>query len=311
MSAASPLVSVVIPTYKGGALLVETLESVFAQTFDDYEVIVINDGSPDDTLERLVPFQQRHGEKLRVVTQENAGIGRARNRGIDEARGRYIAFCDHDDLWMPEKLAVQVAYMQSHPQCAACGTMYANSPAPEKPTFEVSEVADEQGIVARPAWHIVRGRQVFQTLTLMVDAEKAKELRYATERGAIEDASYFLQLLGRGEYGIAGNRILAIYRVFEGNASKASDYYYKGILQLRRLERAGAFEALSPAKAAEAKLWIGQIARATAVTQITHRRRGRGLWIYLLEWPYQVKQLRFRFLLGYPVLLLFSAFSRK
>ena len=307
----SPLVSVVIPTYKGGALLIETLGTVFAQTFDDYEVVIINDGSPDDTLERLAPLQAQHGGKLRVVTQANGGIGVARNRGIDEARGRYIALLDHDDLWMPEKLAVQVAYMQSHPECVACGTMFALSPTPDTPHWRKEDVADGNGIVERPVWQTVHGRDVFQTCTLMIDAEKTRGLRYATERGAIEDVSFFLQMTGRGAYGIAGDRVLAVYRVFESNASKNPWFFYGGALQLRRLQKQGLFDDLPPAQKEEALLWIGHLARVAAMKQIETGRRGRGLSLYLKELPHQIKQGRLRFVLAYPALLLLPPYMGK
>ena len=109
----SPVVSVVIPTYNRAAFLLETLASVFAQSFTDYEVIVVNDGSPDDTAERLRPF----AEAGRIVYREqrNAGQSTARNRGFAEARGEFIAFLDDDDLWPPDKLAWQVAALREHP----------------------------------------------------------------------------------------------------------------------------------------------------------------------------------------------------
>ena len=111
--AMSPVVSVVIPTYNRAAYLLETLASVFAQSFTDYEVIVVNDGSPDDTDRRLRPL----AEAGRIVYREqpNAGQSTARNRGLAEARGELIAFLDDDDLWPPDKLAWQVAALREHP----------------------------------------------------------------------------------------------------------------------------------------------------------------------------------------------------
>ena len=111
--AMAPVVSVVIPTYNRAAFLLETLGSVFAQSFTAYEVIVVNDGSPDDTAARLHPL----AEAGRIVYREqrNAGQSTARNRGFAEARGEFIAFLDDDDLWPPDKLAWQVAALREHP----------------------------------------------------------------------------------------------------------------------------------------------------------------------------------------------------
>jgi glycosyltransferase involved in cell wall biosynthesis len=104
---AAPAVSVVVPAYNVAAYIAEALESVFAQTFTDYEVIVVNDGSPDtEELERaLVPYRAR----LVYLKQENAGPSAARNAGIRRARGSYVALLDGDDEWLPAYLAEQSA----------------------------------------------------------------------------------------------------------------------------------------------------------------------------------------------------------
>jgi glycosyltransferase involved in cell wall biosynthesis len=101
---ATPLVSVVIPTYNGAAFLRETVDSALAQTYPNIEVIVVNDGSTDSTPDLLAGY----GDRIRSVTQRNAGTSVARNTGIRESAGEYIAFLDHDDLWAPEKLSRQV-----------------------------------------------------------------------------------------------------------------------------------------------------------------------------------------------------------
>ena len=106
----TPSVSVVIPAYNVAPYIGETLNSVFAQTFTDFEVIVVDDGSPDgDELERMLgPYRG----SVRYVRQENRGAGAARNRGVREARGEFVAFLDSDDLWMPEYLSEQVRFLR-------------------------------------------------------------------------------------------------------------------------------------------------------------------------------------------------------
>ena len=107
-----PVVSVVIPTYKHAEHVLETLDSVFAQTFTGYEIVVVNDGSPDDTAERLRPLAE--AGRIRYFEQPNAGQSSARNRGVAAAGGEFIAFLDDDDLWPPDKLGWQVEALRAH-----------------------------------------------------------------------------------------------------------------------------------------------------------------------------------------------------
>jgi glycosyltransferase involved in cell wall biosynthesis len=106
-------VSVIIPTYNRAYILSEALESVFAQTFDDYEVIVVDDGSTDNTAEIIKRFSD---SRLRYIKKENGGCGSAYNVGIRDSRAEYIAFLDSDDLWKPAKLECQVFFLDQHPE---------------------------------------------------------------------------------------------------------------------------------------------------------------------------------------------------
>lgn len=106
-----PLISVIVPAYNSGPLLDETLQSVLTQTWKRREVIVVDDGSTDDTPTRLAAY----GSALRTVRQENRGTGAARNTGLRAARGEYVALLDHDDLWAPTKLEVQLDVARRHP----------------------------------------------------------------------------------------------------------------------------------------------------------------------------------------------------
>ena len=106
-----PLVSVIIPTCNRGWVLQEAIDSVLAQDFEDFELIVVDDGSTDNTGEMLDSYEQ----DLIVIRQSNRGVSAARNRGIAEAAGLLIAFLDSDDLWLPRKLSRQVDFFNSNP----------------------------------------------------------------------------------------------------------------------------------------------------------------------------------------------------
>ena len=114
----SPEISVIISTYNRAAMVTEAVESVLAQEMTDFELIVVDDGSTDETEERLSGF----GSPLKYYQQENAGVSAARNRGLVLSTAPLVAFLDSDDLWLPAKLRVQYNYMTEHPEVYICQT---------------------------------------------------------------------------------------------------------------------------------------------------------------------------------------------
>jgi|SRR5215216_4828724 len=114
----NPTVSVVIPVFNGENYMRLAIESVLCQTFQDFEIIVVDDGSKDSTPE----IAQSFGERVRYVRQENAGVAAAVNHGISLARGRYFAWLSHDDLWAPQKLAEQLQALERVDGPAVCYT---------------------------------------------------------------------------------------------------------------------------------------------------------------------------------------------
>ena len=113
MNEAVPTVSVIMPAYGVAQYIGQAIDSVLAQTFTNYEVIVVNDGSPDtDQLERVL---EPYFGRLIYIKQQNRGVSAARNAAIGAARGKYLAFLDPDDFWEPEYLAVQVRALESDP----------------------------------------------------------------------------------------------------------------------------------------------------------------------------------------------------
>ena len=115
----NPKVSVIVPTYNRSAAVRNAVESVLAQTFSDLEVIVVDDGSSDDTGKIL---GESFGDRIRYYAQANQGASTARNKGIAEARGEWIAFLDSDDLWEREKLEWQFKALEQFGQCGGCYT---------------------------------------------------------------------------------------------------------------------------------------------------------------------------------------------
>lgn len=111
-------VSVILPVYNGGKFIAETIESMLSQTIKDFEVLVVDDGSTDDSKEIIQKYISNSNREIRYFYQENKGIAAARNKGIKESNGKYIAFLDQDDLWLPEKLERQVKYLEENPDTA-------------------------------------------------------------------------------------------------------------------------------------------------------------------------------------------------
>jgi glycosyltransferase involved in cell wall biosynthesis len=133
-------VSVIVPTYNRAQSIGNAIQSVLDQSYTDLELIVVDDGSKDDTAERIAAFTD---PRLRYIRQPNGGVSAARNRGVAEARGELVAFLDSDDIWKPEKLAADVTFLDWHPRAQAVfsdvekfdGTLFVPSFVRETPIF--------------------------------------------------------------------------------------------------------------------------------------------------------------------------------
>lgn len=116
------MISIVIPLYNKQHSVCSALQSVFRQTFDDYEVIVIDDGSTDASAQMV--RDNFSDSRLRIISLQNAGVSAARNRGIAEAKGEYVAFLDADDKWKPDYLATQMVLAEKYPHCTVFAVNY-------------------------------------------------------------------------------------------------------------------------------------------------------------------------------------------
>ncbi|MGD1939684.1 MAG: glycosyltransferase family 2 protein [Leptolyngbyaceae cyanobacterium] len=157
-------VSVITPVYNAEHTIQETVESVLAQTFTDFEFIIINDGSTDATLKIIDQFSD---PRLQVFTFDNSGPQKSRNRGIDKAAGQYISFIDADDLWTPDKLELQLKTLQQNPAASV--------------VYSWTNVIDEKGDLHRRGGHRTKKGDVFIDLLLNNFVESGSNLLAYTE----------------------------------------------------------------------------------------------------------------------------------
>lgn len=208
------MVSVVVPTYSHRDYVLQALESVFAQTYTDYEVIVVNDGSPDDTEALLRPLIE--AGRIFYLRQENQGQAAARNRGWEAARGEYVAFLDDDDLWPPDKLEWQVRVLEEQRQTV----LVYGPPAWLQPDGSVSPPVPE----AHPSG------QVYETLlreycllspgqALIRTSALRKVGGFDPDLWGVDDWDLYLRLARCGLFHFV-DRVALHYRVHEGNASR-------------------------------------------------------------------------------------------
>jgi len=114
----SVAISIVIPTYNPGTKIIDTLDSCFHQTFTDFEILLINNHPSRSTLAIVNPYLTNHPNKIRIVDESKPGVCSARNRGIREAKGQYVALLDHDDIMYPNRLEAQFEVAEKHPEAS-------------------------------------------------------------------------------------------------------------------------------------------------------------------------------------------------
>jgi GT2 family glycosyltransferase len=212
---AAPSVSVVIPAYKIAPFIAETLESVFAQTFKDYEVLVVNDGSPDtEEFERaLSPYEGR----VRYFRQENRGAGAARNRGLLEARGEFVAFLDGDDLWLPTYLEEQLKFIREggHDFVYTDALLFGDSPNAGQTYMQTSPSTGPVNFLSliRNDCNVITSGVVARRRPLLDAGLFDETLRNA------QDFELWARLARRGARMAYQRKVLVRYRCHEGSLS--------------------------------------------------------------------------------------------
>lgn len=214
-----PQISIVVPAYKAEKTVGKTLESIRSQSFANWEALLINDCSPDGTL-TLLETAAAADDRFRVYTNEkNSGVSYSRNRGVELARGEWIAFLDSDDCWAPDKLEKQLALAEQHPECGLLytGSAFVNIEGERSEyTLSVPERVDYRQLLKQ---------NVVSCSSVLVRREWLK--RYPMENDGIhEDFAVWLRILRAGGEARGINEPLLLYRVSSdsksGNKKKAA-----------------------------------------------------------------------------------------
>jgi glycosyltransferase involved in cell wall biosynthesis len=219
----SSLVSVIVPAYNCAGYVAETLQSVLAQDHAEKEVIVVNDGSKDNTLEILRGF----GDRIRIIDQKNAGPPAARNAGLAAARGKYIAFVDADDIWVQGKLRAQAEHLDAHSEVAAVFTKWHVWPAEADGSFVqpadiCAQHVDGEIDAARSGW--LYARLLFDcellTSSVMVRAAVVQKIGgYDLGLFNGDDYDYWLRISREGTITKLA-KVGVLYRSLPGSVSR-------------------------------------------------------------------------------------------
>lgn len=226
-------VSIITPVYKCEKLIAETIECVLKQTYHDWEMLLVDDCTPDNSAEIIKKYAEKDGRIKYIKQEQNGGAALARNKALELSTGRYVAYLDADDLWKPEKLEKQIKFMNENKVGFSC-TDY--------------EKIDESGnslnkiikIPKKVNYNLFLRNTIIQTVGVMVDTEiTGKELLVMPNIRRRQDAATWCQLLKSGFdcYEVPGN--LSYYRVVSNSLSsnkfkaiKMNWYWYRKIEKL-------------------------------------------------------------------------------
>lgn len=205
------MISIVIPSYNASSFIKETIQSVQSQTYTNWEMIIIDDVSKDNTRELIKEEIKKDGRIQLIELQENGGAAIARNIGINNAKGKYVAFLDSDDLWLPEKLEKQLEFMQNNDIDFS---------------FTSYQIMNQDGTLTDKVVHVpekinyngLLKNTIIGCLTVMLDIEKLGRVQMPNIRTR-QDTATWLKILRQGHYAYGLDEVLSKYRKVENSIS--------------------------------------------------------------------------------------------
>ncbi len=240
------LVSVIVPTYNIEAYIAETIKSVLAQTYSNFELLIIDDESPDNSVKICRQFDD---PRIKVISQKNRGLAGARNTGVRHAKGNYIALLDGDDLWQPEKLAKHIEYLENNPDVGISFSRseFIDGEGNSLGIFQMPKLQDItpghllcRNPVGNGSAPVIR-REVFEEICFQDDLHGAKEDCYFDEHfRQSEDIECWFRIAAQTDWEIAGiPEALTLYRVngegLSANVMKQYDSWEQMITKHRNL----------------------------------------------------------------------------
>lgn len=205
------LVSIIVPAYKAAAYIDRTIESVVAQTYPHWEMLVADDCSPDGTRDAVAAWSRREPRVRLIALERNGGPAAARNAALQRASGRWIAFLDSDDMWLPAKLERCLAHAQAN-RAALVYTGY------RRVSHDGSRVGDYIGVPPMLTYRRLLGNTAIATSTVLIDRSLAGEVRMTPV--FYDDFVCWLSILKRGHVAHGLDEDLMRYRVLAQSVSR-------------------------------------------------------------------------------------------
>jgi glycosyltransferase involved in cell wall biosynthesis len=298
-----PLFSIVIPAYNRGSYIRATLDSVRAQEFTDYEVIAVDDGSTDETLSII-----REHAWVRVLQQDNKGPGAARNYGVSQTSGLYIAFLDSDDLWFPWTLKTfsKAIANQNYPDLVAGKLLKFHD------DYELQQIQNEPfKIDVFEDYYAASKERYFVGACIMV-VRRAKFLEVGGFRNQpvyAEDCDLALRLgLVRGFVQVLSPTTLG-YRQHATNARRDYARIYLGTAQLVESERGGKYPGGEVRKSDRLRL-VTLHTRPFSLACAKHGHHRYGWTLYWKTFLWHLRMFRWKYLIGFPLVAIWHAIRR-
>ena len=295
-----PLFSVMIAAYNRADLIGKTIDSVLAQTFTDYEFIVVDDGSTD----RTASVVESYGDKVTLIRQENKGEAGARNACLQHATGEYLAFIDSDDLWFPWTLDTYARIIEKYD----CPALIAASIFSFSNEQELKKIQDAPLDCLTAEDYLTGANRYHSHMGLaasLMRRDVAKQIGPLVEKKInVTDTDFMLRASTFKGFVLVRKPILLGYRQHAGSIMGNPDMAYAGVQLLRKQERSGAYPG-GRARRSERLRCITVRVRAVSVGLL---RRGRPALAWRLYWQalfWHLRLKRFRYLVVFPLMAMF------
>lgn len=224
-------ISIITPSFNSEKFIAKTIESVLDQTYKDWEMIIVDDNSTDNSIDLINSYMQKDERIKCSALEKNSGPAVARNHAVKEAKGRYIAFLDSDDLWTPDKLSKQISFMQEHDIALSYTGYY-------QIEEKSGEVIEQIHVPKKVDYSELLKQNIIGCLTAIYDTEKIGKV-YMPNIRKRQDFGLWLKILKRVPYAYGIDEPLAYYRVrttsVSSNKIHASKYNWKLYREVEKL----------------------------------------------------------------------------